>query len=91
MPFDLIHSERVYQGRAFAIRRDQVRLPTAVAPSWTSSTWLGHYHPWMSGERHLIRHRHVAGDDAGAPADLTRRDLVIGAARGPRRDRLDAA
>jgi ADP-ribose pyrophosphatase len=27
MAFDLIRSEKVYQGRAFGVRRDQVRLP----------------------------------------------------------------
>jgi len=27
MPFDLIHSERLFEGRAFAVRRDEVRLP----------------------------------------------------------------
>jgi len=27
MPFDLIQSELVYQGRAFTVRRDEVRLP----------------------------------------------------------------
>jgi ADP-ribose pyrophosphatase len=34
MTFDVIHSEIVYQGRAFGVRRDQVRLPNGEATHW---------------------------------------------------------
>ena len=30
MKFETIHSEPIYQGRAFAVRKDQVRLPNGA-------------------------------------------------------------
>lgn len=31
MPFELLSSEKIYQGKAFAVRRDQLRLPDGVS------------------------------------------------------------
>jgi ADP-ribose pyrophosphatase len=67
MPFDLIHSERVYQGRAFAIRRDQVRLPNGQSTQLDIVEHVGSAIIIPLDERGnvtLIRqYRHAAGDD----------------------------
>jgi ADP-ribose pyrophosphatase len=98
MPFDLIHSERVYEGRAFAIRRDQVRLPNGRSTQLDIVEHVGSAIIIPLDERGnvtLIRqYRHAAGDDLlELPAGTLNpdEDPLIGARREVREETgLDA-
>ena len=98
MPFDLIHSERVYQGRAFAIRRDEVRLPNGHSTQLDIVEHVGSAIIIPLDERGnvtLIRqYRHAAGDDLlELPAGTLNpgEDPLIGARREVREETgLDA-
>jgi ADP-ribose pyrophosphatase len=90
MAFELVHSERVYQGRAVSIRRDEVRLPNGHTTRLDIVEHVGSailIPIDAQGNIHFVRqYRHAAGEEmvelpAGtldpgeAPLDCARREL----------------